>query len=845
MLDYPKRIKFRGEFTLAPASSINPPAANPADGVNATPAGVKIFGDQWAGEHSGPTVYVLQANSTVERELLHTYVTQMRPLHDETHGKHILSWISTEIDDGKILHDGLLEALSPSRELFLVPIGVAWLSKNKKKGKRARLIELLFQQRTLKNEKRQRNILAKHPERCAIVIGQPGPKSGLTTRFEHTELVTGDNGKFADFVARQAALTIERDARKISGAAIKYPRFVAQAIWARSDFQNRLKELAEETGRPALDIETEAKACLEEIIPQIRPFYVSLSNLITGFARRLGYDKDIVYDRKHIAKIREIALTKPTALLFTHKSHIDGMAMIDATRGESFPLVHMVGGNNMAFLGIGYIFRRAGTIFIRRSTKDSPVYKAVLRHYIAYLLEKRFPVAWALEGTRSRNGKLMPPRFGILKYVLEAAAKNAATDLHIIPVSIYYDLISEIDDYAHEQTGGVKRKESLMWFAGYLQGLRKKLGRLSMSFGVPVVVDTSGGEYAAGPANASDTASVNLQKIGFEASVSANNATPMTASAVFATILTAAAPQALTEPEVIKEFTAIMRWAYARKIPMADDLKTRDIARIKFVAGALIDAGVISRYDEGPDPVFAVAPDQHFAASYYRNSIIHFFVNKAFIELALLKASEAHDGDALSTFWAEIMRLRDIFKFEFFYPSADTHKSQIADELARVDAQWETSIGLGKAYTLLTAMTPLFSHAVLRPFAEAYAVVSDVVLGLKAGDDDSEKTIAAACLRLGKQAYLRRQISSQESIGKLMFCNGYQLAGNRSLLAGEGDITGPRVAFARELKDLTRRIRLIDAICAQARANNEHGLHGIAGGKTAPGKNQSVGIKTA
>jgi hypothetical protein len=93
----------------------------------------------------------------------------------------------------------------------------------------------------------------------------------------------------------------------------------------------------------------------------------------------------------------------------------------------------------------------------------------MLRQYISYLMEKRFPLSWSFEGTRSRVGKLMPPRYGLLKYVMDSAHATGARNLHIIPISISYDMIGDVKDYAKEQSGGVKRPESLSWFVGYLR----------------------------------------------------------------------------------------------------------------------------------------------------------------------------------------------------------------------------------------------------------------------------------------------------------------------------------------------------------------------------------------
>ncbi|MEO0563497.1 MAG: hypothetical protein AAF125_15420, partial [Chloroflexota bacterium] len=175
---------------------------------------------------------------------------------------------------------------------------------------------------------------------------------------------------------------------------------------------------------------------------------------------------------------------------------------------------------------------------------------------------------------RSRNGKLMPPRFGILKYVVEAAEKGEMKDLTIVPISIYYDLIAELGDYAKEQTGATKRKESFAWFTGYLRSLRKPLGRISFGLGDPVVVDTTSERFVAARDEGQSSLSIELQKLAFEASVNVNAVTPITPSSLICLALTGAAPQALTAEELVSHVWRLRDWALARGCAMTDELKT-------------------------------------------------------------------------------------------------------------------------------------------------------------------------------------------------------------------------------------------------------------------------------
>ena len=83
----------------------------------------------------------------------------------------------------------------------------------------------------------------------------------------------------------------------------------------------------------------------------------------------------------------------------------------------------------------------------------------------------------------------MPPRYGLLKYVLEACDATDARDIHIIPISISYDLIRDVEEYATEQTSHSKGAESLRWLISYLRSLARPMGKVYVDIGKPVVLD--------------------------------------------------------------------------------------------------------------------------------------------------------------------------------------------------------------------------------------------------------------------------------------------------------------------------------------------------------------------
>jgi glycerol-3-phosphate O-acyltransferase len=182
----------------------------------------------------------------------------------------------------------------------------------------------------------------------------------------------------------------------------------------------------------------------------------------------------------------------------------------------------------MNFFPVGPFLRRSGVFFIRRQFRDNEPYKFVLRSYIDYLLERRFPLEWFIEGGRSRSGKMRAPRYGMLAYVVESYQRGSAEDVILLPVSLAYDQIQEVDSYAAEQTGGAKERESLGWMIKVIKSLRIGYGTAHVRFGAPVSLRSFLAENDVTAADLADTRRPAIPKLAFEIATRINEATPIT-----------------------------------------------------------------------------------------------------------------------------------------------------------------------------------------------------------------------------------------------------------------------------------------------------------------------------
>jgi glycerol-3-phosphate O-acyltransferase len=468
----------------------------------------------------------------------------------------------------------------------------------------------------------------------------------------------------------------------------------------------------------------------------------------------------------------------------------------------------VLGGDNLSFWPIGPLAKRAGVVFIRRSFGGDEIYKFALREYLGYLLNKRFNLEWYMEGGRSRTGKLRPPRFGLLTYLAEAVEMGYAEDAYLVPVSITYDQLREASAMAAEQGGGAKKSEGLSWLASYARGQMNRIGTVQVRFAEPLSLRkamAADGGYGDGGYGDKDAWRLRLQKVAFEVAVRINRVTPVTATALVTLALLGVRDRALTLGQVRRVLEPLRDYLVQRDLPHSGEaLRTDD--GVRRVLGALAEQHVVTIYDGGVEPVYAIERGQHLVAAFYRNSAIHYFIDRAVAELVLL--SDPADR------WDEAMRLRDQLKFEFFFPDTKSYRSQLSAELARLDPSWATADGRA----VLDGSHLLVAHRVLRSFVDAQLVVAERLAAHDPAEPVPEKDFLDECGGVGQQMLLQGRLHGPESLSRELFSGALKLAANLDLIGPGGqDMARRRRDFADWLRDVVARVITIDEIDAESR----------------------------
>ena len=708
--------------------------------------------------------------------------------------------------------------LDGDEDVRLVPVRVAWLPEEHAGRRVARVADLRPGHDPYHpSERQQQRILARQPGRAVVLAGEPATLGSLRRRWAETT----DDDNFAAYVARRATLTLDQAEYRLRGPRYKTPSLVKDEILSSRRFRNGLRAVRRGPDGSPASLE-EAGEILDELAAGWSRRLIDVMPTVGRLIFQRGFDPQIDYDESQVERVRAAMERHPGIFLWSHRSNLDTLVLSAAMQELGLPPAHLFAGINMAFGPMGALMRRAGVIFIRRSTSDDPLYKYVLREYVGYVLEKRFNLSWSIEGTRSRTGKALPPRLGLLSYAADVYLSGRVDDIVLLPVSITFDQLHEISEYADYAKGGTKKPEGFGWLYGFIkaQGARH-YGKVYVRFDEPLLLSSClgpvGGVVARDPA----ARRLALQKTAFEVAWRINQGMPVTATALVTTVLLAMQGAGLTFGQIRLGLADGMDYLESRSVPRTASARALTGASgagaVRATLDALVAGGVVSFVGEGRDPVWLIGPEHQLAATFYRNSLIHFLLDTALCELAVLRAGESafdpDEGsapDPVDAFWDEIARLRDLLKFEFYFKERDEHRRQVAAEMARHDPSWEARLRSGPAAAdeLLAGMRPLVSHVVVRPFVEAYRLVADVLVH-DSGPVTADSDVVREALGLGRQYVAQHRLRSSESVSALLFQTALQLARNRGLLEGD-DLAARRAAFLAELRDLIRRLDRIE-----------------------------------
>lgn len=451
----------------------------------------------------------------------------------------------------------------------------------------------------------------------------------------------------------------------------------------------------------------------------------------------------ITFDIKGLERVVECSKKGPLVLVPSHKSHIDYLMISYIFFSERLQLPFIAAGDNLRIPIVGWLLSQCGAFFMRRSFHDDPLYTAVFNEYVHYLVEEQRPIEFFIEGGRSRSGKLLPPKFGLLSIVLESVVQDRTDELFIVPISIGYDKVLEGGSFASELLGGRKKKETL---GGLIREsaslLGKSYGRVNVEFAQPISVREYLNEqlarHGAGfdPKNKDEDFRVLVDALGYRVVYDISHASLAMPTSLVATILLTHIGRGLTLSELAEKVDWLRPEILRRGAPVATTGDTREIVE----KSLRVLSSMVKRPADVVEPLIRARDSRRIELSFYKNQIIFVFVPEALIAAGVAanngclppRTSSAIDAAKVS---ADVRFLSQIFKKEFtFKTSSSGFQDNFERTLQLMDDRSILSRGSEGAIRLHSDRKAepmfVFLHQILAPFLDGYWVSAFCLLTL-------------------------------------------------------------------------------------------------------------------
>jgi glycerol-3-phosphate O-acyltransferase len=362
------------------------------------------------------------------------------------------------------------------------------------------------------------------------------------------------------------------------------------------------------------------------------PVVRSLSFLLTGFWNRI-YDGVTLH---HLDALKQVAPGHEIVYVPCHRSHMDYLLLSYLLYQHGLVPPHIAAGDNLNLPVIGSLLRRGGAFFLRRSIRNNALYSAVFSEYVAQLVGDGFPMEYFIEGGRSRTGRLLAPKGGMIAMTVRGFLRAPRRPVVFQPVYIGYERLIEGDSYLDELTGRPKKKETI-WalFRGIAEILRSHYGKVGVSFGEPVFLDEVLGRHAPDWRTQEETdkpawLSPVVDELAQSIQVQINRAADANPVNLLAIALLSTPKYAMSENDLLAQLALSKKLLAA--LPYSPRTTVTAMAPEEIVAyGEKMLVLVRTRHPLGD--VLSLKPETAVLQTYFRNNVLHLFAAAAWVAL--------------------------------------------------------------------------------------------------------------------------------------------------------------------------------------------------------------------
>jgi glycerol-3-phosphate O-acyltransferase len=370
--------------------------------------------------------------------------------------------------------------------------------------------------------------------------------------------------------------------------------------------------------------------------------------------RFLGWVWNRIYDGielQHVDRLHEVARDSEVVYVPCHRSHIDYLLLNYIVYHQGLSLPHVAAGINLNMPFIGPVLRRCGAFFLRRTFKGNRLYAAVFNAYLRQILVRGHAIEYFVEGGRSRTGRLLEPKAGMLAMTVSSYVQEPRLPLVFVPVYFGYEKLIEGDSFISELGGAAKKKETLSGLIRSVKSLRENFGKVYVNIGKPIpldpMLDARRPDWRVSVANDDERPtwiSDIIDELGEDIMRGINAAAAVTPISLLASVLLETPKQTMGELELQRQLQLSMsllkRFRYSESVTIPD-WSPEDI----------IDHGeklkVISRTAHPLGDVVSMAEREAVLLTYFRNNVQHLFAIPASIACCFIQGRRIEHSELL------------------------------------------------------------------------------------------------------------------------------------------------------------------------------------------------------
>jgi glycerol-3-phosphate O-acyltransferase len=671
------------------------------------------------------------------------------------------------------------------RPIYLVPQLLFFTQKPRRAHPSA--LDMLFGPEDNPGKIRRLIVLFKRPEKIFVEVSEP---INLKDYLSAPEIRERSIEYQSLMLRRDLLLRMNRHRQSITGPIIKTREELKESMFTSDRFRQFVDEYSENRDIPIREVRKKADAYVEEIAAKYNPGVLKIYSAIVGWIIRTMFE-DVIVNTETLDKVKNMSLRGPLVLLPCHKSHIDYLILSYLMYHNNMPCPLIAAGKNLSFWPLGPLFRSGGAFFIRRSFRGAILYSRVFAEYIHKLLEEGFNIEQFIEGGRSRTGKLLMPKLGLLSILLNAYKNGACEDMIIVPIYIGYDRVLEEKSYLNELEGGKKEPENLKQVIQARKFLRNRYGKIYIQFHEPLALNELLGQTPPLQEMDSRQLSALCRNLGHRVLHAIGQKTVVTPHGLVASAILNCDAENFSADSLMPIIDTYLKHLTTQNAKLADTLVYDSYPAIQkailsYVQRKFIEPLPADKEKPPSDATYKIDTDKRPNLEYYKNNCVGFFIPAAFTALNILQlnqsrfgAADLHEGYAF---------LQNLFKYEFSY---DSDRDIVIYVQQNLDAFMENGTlkfqpePLNTYHLSESGPRKLKRFAIfLKPYFESYWIVLNFFMVTPANTIKSRDRLKKIS-DTGDQMFRRGEITRKEALNKISYQNAVEFFVSRGVRGPE------------------------------------------------------------